>query len=124
MGENKLEKFSYRKNYWKVFSKSTTFTMWLLEVMILANIALLAYKAQSTYWYYFWMGLGLGSVHFILCSLRRFITYQSWVIDTYQKIVDSIVNEITKGVPPEETSSDNTSSDETTSETSLGHLLD
>ena len=109
-----MEKFSYKENYWKIFSKSTTFTMWLLEVMILANIALLAYKAHSTYLYYFCMGIGLGSVHFILCSLRRFITYQSWVIDTYHKIVDSIIDGISK-----EVSLDEISSDKTPSETSL-----
>lgn len=113
-----MEKFSYKENYWRVFSKSATFTMWFLEVMILTNIALLAYKAQSTYWYYFWMGIGLGSMHFILCSLRRFITYQSWVIDTYQKIVDNIIDGISKEVSLDEISSDKTSS-ETSSETSL-----
>ena len=113
-----MEKFSYRKNYWKVFSKSTTFIMWLLEVMILANIALLAYKAHSTYLYYFCMGIGLGSVHFILCSLRRLITYQSWVIDTSNKIVYSIIDDISKEVSLDEISSDKTPS-ETSSETSL-----
>lgn len=118
-----MEKFSYKKNYWKVFSKPTTFMTWLLEALILANFALLAYKAQSTYLCYFCMGIGLGSVHFILCSIRKFITYQSWVIDTYQKFVDSIINDISKEIsldeissndnPSEETSSDKTSSEET-----------
>lgn len=119
-----MEKFSYKENYWKVFSKSATFTMWLLEVTILANIALLAYKAQSTYLYYFCMGIGLGSMHFILCSLRRFITYQSWVIDTNNKIINSIIDDLSKEVSLNEISSDKTPSDETTSETSLEHLLD
>lgn len=114
-----MEKFSYKKNYWKIFSKSTTFIMWLLEVLILANIALLAYKAHSTYLYYFCMGIGLGSVHFILCGLRKFITYQSWVIDTYQKLVNSIIDGLSKEVSLNEISSDKTSS-----ETSSGHLLD
>lgn len=118
-----MEKFSYKENYWKIFSKSTTFTMCLLEVMILANIALLAYKAHSTYLYYFCMGIGLGIVHFILCSLRKFITYQSWVIDINNKIVNSIIDDISKEVSLNEISSDKTPS-ETSSETSLGHLLD
>ena len=118
-----MEKFSYKKNYWKVFSKSTTFTMWLLEVMILANIVLLTYKAQSSYWYCFGMGIGLGSVHLILREFRRLITYQSWVIDTNNKIVNSIIDDLSKEVSLNEISSDKTSS-ETSSETSLGHLLD
>ena len=106
-----MEKFSYRKNYWKVFSKSTTFILWYLEAAILANIAMLAYKAHSTYLDYFCMGIGLGGVHFILCIFRRFITYQSWVIDTYHKIVDTIIDGISKEVSLEETSSDKTPSE-------------
>ena len=103
-----MEKFSYKENYWKVFSKPTTFTMWLLEVVLLANIALLAYKAHSTYLSYFCMGIGLGSVHFTLCSLRKFITYQSWVIDTNNKIINSIIDDLSKKVSLNEISSDKT----------------
>lgn len=108
-----MEKFNYRKNYWKIFSKSTTFAMWLLEVMILANIALLAYKAHSTYLYYFCMGISLGSVHFILLARRRLITYQSWIIDIYHETVNNIVDGISKEVSLDEISS------ETPLETSL-----
>ena len=82
-----------------------------MEASLAASVFTLAYKAQSSYWYYFCMGLGLGSVHFILCSLRRFITYQSWVIDTYQKIVDNIIDDLSKEVSLEETSSDKTPSE-------------
>ena len=105
IGENNLEEFNYRENYWRVFSKRTTIAMWIFEAILSIDVFTFMYESHQPTWLYFCIGIGLGCLHASLSSFRRIITQQDYIIDAYNKTVSDVI-EKAKEITLEEIISD------------------
>lgn len=86
-----MGEFSYRKNYWRVFSKPTTFAMWVFEAILSFDVFVFMYESHQPTWFYFCLGTAFGGLHYLLSSFRRIITQQDYIIDAYNKTVSDAI---------------------------------